>query len=102
MPLLSWWLLFEFVYVYFHLGNWNFQALSVLSKALETDRTSVVLWIVYLVVYYGSLGSDEKDDIFLYAVCFSLFSTFNMDHFLDNFSFFQNGEWEIFENIIDL
>ncbi|KAK7394229.1 hypothetical protein VNO78_14751 [Psophocarpus tetragonolobus] len=44
------------------------KALSILSKALENDPTSVVLWIVYLLIYYGNLKPNEKDDIFLYAV----------------------------------
>ncbi|RDX80061.1 hypothetical protein CR513_39418, partial [Mucuna pruriens] len=44
------------------------KALSVLSKALENDPTSVVLWIVYLLIYYGNLKPNEKDDMFLCAV----------------------------------
>ncbi|KAL2329609.1 hypothetical protein Fmac_017190 [Flemingia macrophylla] len=44
------------------------KALSVLSKALENDPTSVVLWIVYLLIYYGNLKPSEKDDMFLCAV----------------------------------
>ncbi|KAK7340866.1 hypothetical protein VNO77_21582 [Canavalia gladiata] len=44
------------------------KALAVLSKALETDPTSVVLWIVYLLIYYGNLKPNEKDDMFLCAV----------------------------------
>ncbi|XP_027350072.1 uncharacterized protein LOC113861453 [Abrus precatorius] len=44
------------------------KALSVLSKALETYPTSVVLWIVYLVIYYGNLKPNERDDMFLCAV----------------------------------
>ncbi|TKY64886.1 putative zinc-finger domain [Spatholobus suberectus] len=44
------------------------KALSVLSKALENDPTSVVLWIVYLLIYYGNLKPNEMDDMFLCAV----------------------------------
>lgn len=44
------------------------KALSVLSKALDNDPTSVVLWIVYLLIYYGNLKPNEKDDMFLCAV----------------------------------
>ncbi|KAK4279916.1 hypothetical protein QN277_011615 [Acacia crassicarpa] len=44
------------------------KALSVLSRILETDPTSVVIWIVYLLIYYGSLKPTGKDDMFLYAV----------------------------------
>lgn len=48
----------------------------MLSKALDNDPTSVVLWIVYLLIYYGNLKPNEKDDMFLCAVCFSLLPTF--------------------------
>ncbi|QCE12869.1 hypothetical protein DEO72_LG10g4119 [Vigna unguiculata] len=44
------------------------KALSVLSKALENDPTSEVLWIVYLLIYYGNLKPNDKDDMFLCAV----------------------------------
>ncbi|XP_057436393.1 uncharacterized protein LOC130728829 isoform X2 [Lotus japonicus] len=44
------------------------KALSVLSKALNTDPTSVVLWIVYLLIYSGNMKPDEEDDMFLCAV----------------------------------
>ncbi|KAL5733279.1 hypothetical protein ACOSQ2_032971 [Xanthoceras sorbifolium] len=44
------------------------KALSVLSRALEADRTSEFLWIVYLLIYYGSTKSIGKDDMFSYAV----------------------------------
>ncbi|KAK7295701.1 hypothetical protein RJT34_18612 [Clitoria ternatea] len=44
------------------------KALSVLSKALETDPTSVVVWVVYLLIYYGNLKPNEKDDMFFCAV----------------------------------
>lgn len=48
----------------------------MLSKALNTDPTSVVLWIVYLLIYSGNMKPDEEDDMFLCAVCFSLFPSF--------------------------
>ncbi|OIW07286.1 hypothetical protein TanjilG_11920 [Lupinus angustifolius] len=44
------------------------KALFVLSKALETDPTSVVLWVVYLLICYANLKPNEKDDIFFFAV----------------------------------
>ncbi|CAJ1840561.1 unnamed protein product [Sphenostylis stenocarpa] len=44
------------------------KALSVLSKALENDPSSVILWIVYLLIYYGNLKPNDKDDMFLCAV----------------------------------
>ncbi|KAK1571340.1 hypothetical protein Q3G72_015369 [Acer saccharum] len=44
------------------------KALSVLSRALETDRTSESLWIIYLLIYYGGTMSVGKDDMFSYAV----------------------------------
>ncbi|XP_015963018.1 uncharacterized protein LOC107486953 isoform X1 [Arachis duranensis] len=44
------------------------KALSILSKALETDPKSFVLWIVYLLIYYGNFNPDEKNDMFFYAV----------------------------------
>ncbi|KAK9283560.1 hypothetical protein L1049_011808 [Liquidambar formosana] len=44
------------------------KALSVLSRALEADPTAVVLWIVYLLIYYSTKKSIEKDDMFLDAV----------------------------------
>ncbi|XP_019419369.1 PREDICTED: uncharacterized protein LOC109329917 isoform X2 [Lupinus angustifolius] len=44
------------------------KALSVLSKALETDPTSVVLWVVYLLICYANLKPNEKDDMFFFAV----------------------------------
>ncbi|RZC24154.1 hypothetical protein D0Y65_003431, partial [Glycine soja] len=43
------------------------KALSVLSKALDNDPSSVVLWFVYLLIYYGNLKPNEKDDMFLSA-----------------------------------
>ncbi|KAE9604932.1 putative transcription factor C3H family [Lupinus albus] len=44
------------------------KALFVLSKALESDPTSVVLWVVYLLICYANLKPNEKDDIFFFAV----------------------------------
>ncbi|CAL0318838.1 unnamed protein product [Lupinus luteus] len=44
------------------------KALFVLSKALETDPTSVVLWVVYLLICYANLKPNKKDDIFFFAV----------------------------------
>ncbi|KAI4348138.1 hypothetical protein L6164_008897 [Bauhinia variegata] len=44
------------------------KVLSVLSRALETDPTSLVLWIVYLLIYYGNMKPIGKDDMFLFAV----------------------------------
>ncbi|XP_028778112.1 uncharacterized protein LOC114734641 [Neltuma alba] len=44
------------------------KALSVLSRVLETDPISVVIWFVYLLIYYGNLKPTGKDDMFLYAV----------------------------------
>ncbi|XP_058736605.1 uncharacterized protein LOC131609007 isoform X3 [Vicia villosa] len=44
------------------------KALSVLSKALETNQTSVVIWIVYMLIYYGGLGQNETEDMFSCAV----------------------------------
>ncbi|KHN27216.1 hypothetical protein glysoja_025500 [Glycine soja] len=46
------------------------KALSVLSKALDNDPSSVVLWFVYLLIYYGNLKPNEKDDMFLSALWF--------------------------------
>ncbi|KAI3897864.1 hypothetical protein MKX03_007082 [Papaver bracteatum] len=46
------------------------KALAVLSRALEADPTSVVLWMVYLHMYYRNekvIGSG-KDDMFLHAI----------------------------------
>ncbi|KAE9615673.1 putative tetratricopeptide-like helical domain, zinc-finger domain-containing protein [Lupinus albus] len=44
------------------------KALSVLSKALEADPTSVVLWVVYLLICSANLKPNEKDDMFFFAV----------------------------------
>ncbi|CAF2296906.1 unnamed protein product [Brassica napus] len=42
-------------------GHFSFQALSVLSRGLEGDPASEILWIVYLLIYYSHEGSDGKD-----------------------------------------
>lgn len=49
----------------------NRKALSVLSRALESDRASVLHWIVYLLVYYSNTTSIGKDDMFDFAVKFN-------------------------------
>lgn len=54
---------------------WALQALDVLSRALETDPTSVTLWIFYLLIYYSNTKSVGKDDMFSHAVCYYIFPT---------------------------
>ncbi|XP_010260107.1 PREDICTED: uncharacterized protein LOC104599318 isoform X2 [Nelumbo nucifera] len=44
------------------------KALSVLSRSLETDPTSVVLWIVYLHIYYRDEKAIGTDDMFFHAI----------------------------------
>ncbi|XP_030512546.1 uncharacterized protein LOC115726702 isoform X2 [Rhodamnia argentea] len=44
------------------------QALAVLSRALEADPASVVLWSVYLVIYYSEMKTAGKDDMYYIAV----------------------------------
>ncbi|KAM4104531.1 hypothetical protein ACJW30_06G165000 [Castanea mollissima] len=44
------------------------KVLLLLSRALETDPTSVTLWITYLLIYYSNRNSRRKDDMFSYAV----------------------------------
>ncbi|OVA18313.1 siRNA-mediated silencing protein NRDE-2 [Macleaya cordata] len=44
------------------------KALSVLSRALEADPTSIVLWMVYLHIYYRNEKAIGKDDMFLHAI----------------------------------
>ncbi|XP_065870973.1 uncharacterized protein [Euphorbia lathyris] len=44
------------------------KALSVLSRAIEADPKSEVLWMTYLLIYYGNVKSVAKDDMFSYAV----------------------------------
>ncbi|KAM5556297.1 hypothetical protein ABKV19_023939 [Rosa sericea] len=44
------------------------KALPVLSRALEADPTSVVLWVFYLLIYYSNMKSVGKDDMFSCAV----------------------------------
>ncbi|KAF7825249.1 uncharacterized protein G2W53_016413 [Senna tora] len=48
--------------------NQEINKLEVLCRVLETDPTSVVTWVVYLLIYYGNLKPTGKDDMFLYAV----------------------------------
>ncbi|GAB2225844.1 hypothetical protein Droror1_Dr00021613 [Drosera rotundifolia] len=44
------------------------KSLTVLSRALEADPTSLSHWVVYLNFYYGDKHSVEEDDMFLCAV----------------------------------
>ncbi|KAM7270403.1 hypothetical protein ACFE04_029617 [Oxalis oulophora] len=45
------------------------KALNVISRALEADPTSEILWIAYLLIYYGTTNSvGKKDDMFSLAV----------------------------------
>lgn len=44
------------------------KVLSVLSRALERDPKSVLIWIVYLHIYYMKEKDLGKDDMFLDAV----------------------------------
>ncbi|KAF8396756.1 hypothetical protein HHK36_018386 [Tetracentron sinense] len=44
------------------------KALPLLSRALETDPTSVVLWIVYLHIYYRNEKAIGVDDMFFHAI----------------------------------
>ncbi|GLT93094.1 hypothetical protein SLE2022_109000 [Rubroshorea leprosula] len=44
------------------------KALSLLSRALEADQTSEILWIVYLLICYSDMKLVGKDDMFSYAV----------------------------------
>ncbi|XP_019192840.1 PREDICTED: uncharacterized protein LOC109187173 isoform X3 [Ipomoea nil] len=44
------------------------EALKVLSRAIEADPTSALLWIVYLLIYYSNQKCIGKDDMFQYAV----------------------------------
>lgn len=44
------------------------QALSILSRAIEADPKSEILWITYLLIYYGNYKSIEED-MLSYAVC---------------------------------
>ncbi|CAN0837176.1 hypothetical protein LINGRAHAP2_LOCUS1723 [Linum grandiflorum] len=50
------------------ISNRLLQSLSTLSRAIESDPTSEVLWIMYLLVYYSNIQSIEKNDMFSYAV----------------------------------
>ncbi|ESQ52639.1 hypothetical protein EUTSA_v10016135mg [Eutrema salsugineum] len=51
---------------YFRIKH-SMMALSVLSRGLEGDPTSEILWIVYLLIYYAYMGSDGID-MFSYGV----------------------------------
>lgn len=53
------------------------QALPVLSRALEADSASVILWILYLLIYYSNMKSVGKDDMFSYAVCYFILLHFH-------------------------
>ncbi|KAF3433744.1 hypothetical protein FNV43_RR24847 [Rhamnella rubrinervis] len=44
------------------------KALPVLSRALEAEPMSVILWILYLLLFYSNMKSLGKDDMFSYAV----------------------------------
>lgn len=44
----------------------------MLSRALEADRTSESLWIIYLLIYCSSIKSVGKDDMFSHGVCYSV------------------------------
>ena len=50
----------------------------MLSRAIEADSSSLVLWIVYLHVYYGKEKNIGKDDMFFNAVSCGL--NFILDH----------------------
>lgn len=44
------------------------KALCMLSRAIETNPTSVVLWVIYLHIYYGKEKNLGRDDMFFHAV----------------------------------
>ncbi|XVF23855.1 hypothetical protein REPUB_Repub13aG0075600 [Reevesia pubescens] len=44
------------------------KALSLLSRALEADPASEILWIMYLLICYSHMMFVGKDDMFSYAV----------------------------------
>ncbi|KAL6980501.1 hypothetical protein U1Q18_022139 [Sarracenia purpurea var. burkii] len=48
-------------------GKGRIEALKVLSRALEANPSSVVLWVVYLHIYYSSVNSIGQGDIFRHA-----------------------------------
>lgn len=56
----------------------------MLSRALEADPTSIILWIFYLLIYYSNMKSVGKDDMFSCAVCcykiLTLMILFYMEH----------------------
>lgn len=47
----------------------------MLSRALEAEPMSVILWILYLLIFYSNMKSLGKDDMFSYAVCYYMFTT---------------------------
>ncbi|CAN1338828.1 hypothetical protein LINPERPRIM_LOCUS38239 [Linum perenne] len=55
------------------------KSLSMLSRAIESDPTSEVLWIMYLLVYYSNIKSIEKNDMFSYAMLECLCMSGNID-----------------------
>lgn len=40
----------------------------MLSRALEAEPTSIILWIFYLLIYYSNMKSVGEDDMFSCAV----------------------------------
>ncbi|XP_031270397.1 uncharacterized protein LOC116128784 isoform X2 [Pistacia vera] len=44
------------------------KALYALSRALEADRSSEILWIVYLLIYHSNAVPYGKEDMFFHAV----------------------------------
>lgn len=48
--------------------KWKLKVLSMLSRALERDPKSILVWIVYLHIYYMKEKDLGKDDMFLDAV----------------------------------
>lgn len=71
----------------------------MLSKALDNDPSSVVLWFVYLLIYYGNLKPNEKDDMFLSAVCSSLLLLL-CGVCPGEYFFLLKGKWGVFENFV--
>lgn len=59
----------EIIYLSLSLMDGISQALTMLSRALEADPTSVVLWTVYLFIYYSEMKTTGKDDMYYIAVC---------------------------------
>ncbi|KAF2318715.1 hypothetical protein GH714_010255 [Hevea brasiliensis] len=44
------------------------KALSIFSRAIEADPESEILWISYLLIYYGSIKSIANEDMFSHVV----------------------------------